>query len=113
MSPLGTGACSRSPGVYGEVTVGSPLTYFIAGVTQGEPAVDKGDLATPDARRSAGDRVELRAEFNPRGDGRVRRVAYNVSVRRGGACRGTVRVGVPRTTTQSAVESPPTYSSSG
>ncbi|MDQ4096823.1 MAG: hypothetical protein M3144_02995, partial [Actinomycetota bacterium] len=92
---------------------GDAVTYSIVGVTQDEPVLARGDVTTPDARATGGNSVELRAEFSPQGDGRVYRVAYHVSDGEGGVCEGTVKIAVPRTEKQPAVDSGTTYNSFG
>jgi hypothetical protein len=94
---------------------GDAVTIAIDGVTQDEPVRTLGDNTTPDARRTAaGDQVELRAERNPRRDGRVYRVAFTASDGNGGSCSGSVNVSVPRRQADVAVDSsPPSYGSFG
>jgi Tol biopolymer transport system component len=92
---------------------GDRVTYSTTGVTQDEPVVGRGDVTTPDARRAAGNSVEVRAERSPEGDGRVYRVAYDVADGRGGLCTGTAKIAVPRSKKQTAVDSEATYNSFG
>ncbi len=94
---------------------GDPTTYAITSVTQDEPVTGAGDDTTPDARRvSAPDELELRAERNPMGDGRVYRIRYTVFDGRGGSCRGVALVSVPRHRDEPAIDSaPPSYDSFG
>lgn len=61
---------------------------------------------------TSGDGVELRAEFNPRGDGRIYRLAFEVSDGKGGGCTGAVTVAVSRGV-RAAVDSGTTYNSFG
>jgi Tol biopolymer transport system component len=90
---------------------GDPITFAVSGVTQDEPVKGRGDSTRPDARLRA-DRLELRAERNPHGDGRVYRIAVTVSDGHGGSCSGTAKVSVPRQKQKHAVDSaPPNYDS--
>lgn len=92
---------------------GDPVTLTITRVTQDEPVTTAGDDTTPDARPvAAKDQVELRAERNPKRDGRVYRLHYVVSDGRGGSCRGMVKVSVPRHRAEPAIDSaPPSFDS--
>lgn len=72
-----------------------PLGYQIDTVTQDEPITGAGDDTSPDAQRS-GDQVLVRAERNPKGDGRVYRIAFTVTDSVGISCTGTTQVSVPR-----------------
>ena len=63
---------------------GDAVSLAIDGVTQDEPVAGKADNTAPDARRTAaGDSVELRAERNPQGDGRVYRISFTAPTARG------------------------------
>ena len=87
---------------------GDPVSIALTGVTQDEPVTDGMDKTGPDAAEGAPpNRVELRAERNPRGDGRVYRVAFRASDDQGGTCTGTVTVSVPRKKDVAAVDSAP------
>jgi Tol biopolymer transport system component len=91
---------------------GEPLTVQITGVTQDEPVTGRRDWTTPDAKLPGGAKVRLRAERNPKGDGRVYRVAVRVSDSDGASCDGTVQVEVRRHKHKPAVDSaPPSYDS--
>jgi dipeptidyl aminopeptidase/acylaminoacyl peptidase len=92
---------------------GDPVTLSIDGVTQDEPVRGTGDRTSPDARPNAdSNAVRLRAERNPRGDGRVYRIAFSVSDDRGKSCTGVATVDVPRRGKDEAVDSaPPEYDS--
>ena len=88
---------------------GDKLTLRISGVTQDENVkgvAGRGDRA-PDARRVAGhpNWIELRAERNPNGNGRVYRISYTVSDGKGGQCSGVEKVAVPRDRGGSAFDS--------
>jgi dipeptidyl aminopeptidase/acylaminoacyl peptidase len=92
---------------------GDAITLAVTGVTQDEPVRGRGDTTRPDARLRA-DRLQLRAERNPRGDGRVYVVAFTASDGDGGDCSGTAEVSVPRQKHKPAVDSaPPSYDSFG
>jgi uncharacterized repeat protein (TIGR01451 family) len=74
------------------------LTTTITGVTQDEPLVGLGSGPfSPDAVAVAGhpNEVQLRAERDGTGDGRVYRIATTVTDGHGGSCSGVVIVGVP------------------
>ena len=87
---------------------GDSVDLGITGVTQDEPMRGPADaVATTQPNR-----VRLRAERDPKGDGRVYRIAFEASDGRGGTCTGfataEVRKGTP------AVDSaPPSYDSFG
>jgi dipeptidyl aminopeptidase/acylaminoacyl peptidase len=92
---------------------GDALTFTIHGVSQDEPVKAQSDSSVPDARLRGG-RLELRAERNPHGDGRVYRIAFNASDGHGGTCSGTAKVSVPHQKNKPAVDSaPPSYDSFG
>jgi hypothetical protein len=86
---------------------GNPLTYTINGVTQDEPTA-----GAPDAQRVGGASLQLRAERNGTGDGRVYIVSYSVSDGLA-SCAGTVRVTVVHDQAHAAVISPNSYNSFG
>jgi Tol biopolymer transport system component len=94
---------------------GDPVTLAITGVTQDERVTGPGDHTAPDA--IAGDtpnQVRLRAERNRRGDGRVYRVAFDVTDSHGATCSGRVNVEVPKRRGVPAIDSaPPSYDSFG
>lgn len=104
-----------------EVTVGGvtdpdgdPVTVTITGVTQDEPVNGLGDGDTaPDAQAgSSSNRVLLRAERAGGGDGRVYTIAFTASDGQGGACSGSVKVGVPHDRGKgAAVDSGATFNS--
>ncbi len=89
------------------------ITYSVTEVTQDEPVMGRGDVTTPDARKTPGNGVEVRAEFSPEGDGRAYRATYEVSDGRGGLWGDTAKVAVPRSKTHPAVESGAAYNSFG
>ena len=88
---------------------GDAVTVTITGVTQDEPVGRR-----PDARAGASaDRVELRGQRLPRGDGRVYRTAFRASDGTD-ECSGEATVEVRRKKNQPAVDSePPSYDSFG
>ena len=92
---------------------GDLVTLSVDRVTQDEPVTANGDPTSPDARLGpASDTVSLRAERNPRGDGRVYRIAFTISDGRGESCSGEVSAFVPRHPKEPAVDSsPPSYDS--
>jgi hypothetical protein len=94
---------------------GDHVTITVDAVSQDEPLMGPGDKTSPDARRAAAsDRVELRAERSPRGNGRVYRIDFSASDGRGGSCSEAVEVVVPRKRNGAAVDSaPPSYDSLG
>jgi len=73
-----------------------PVSISISGVTQDEPTsgLVPGD-AGPDAGL-LGSSVDLRAERDARGNGRVYRVDFSAGDGQGGTCTGAVTVSVPR-----------------
>ena len=93
---------------------GDPVTLAIRAVTQDEPLRGFGTGNTaPDAARAARPNdVMLRAERSSRGDGRVYRVWFTATDGRGESCWGIVKVGVPRRTGATAIDSaPPSFNS--
>jgi hypothetical protein len=85
---------------------GDGVTLTVTGVTQDEPL-----SGTPDATLGPqSDQLSVRAERGR--DGRVYRIAFNVSDGKGGTCTGTATVTVPRNAHSAAVDSaPPSYDS--
>ena len=94
---------------------GEAVSVSVTGVTQDEPVSAQGDNTSPDARPGAGvDEILLRAEHNPKADGRTYRVGFRVTDVRGGTCDGEASVSVPRNPHSAAVDSaPPSYNSFG
>jgi dipeptidyl aminopeptidase/acylaminoacyl peptidase len=93
---------------------GDRITIALDGVTQDEPVTSPGDRTSPDAVDDHDGELRVRAERNPRGDGRVYRIAFTVSDGRGGSCSGVTAVSVPRKRHSRAVDSaPPSYDSFG
>jgi Tol biopolymer transport system component len=92
---------------------GDAVSTKVDEVTQDEPVRDKGDRTSPDAKRgSTPDQVELRAERDPKGEGRVYRISFSVSDGRGGICSESAQVTVRRHPHAPAVDSrPPSYDS--
>jgi hypothetical protein len=87
---------------------GDSVSFHIDAVTQDEPVTGMGDNTFPDAEFTAGgadsNQVRVRAERDPKNNGRVYRIAYTVSDGRGGSCDGIAKVGVPRKKSDSAVD---------
>jgi hypothetical protein len=70
---------------------GNPLTYAITDVRQDEPAGSQ-----PDAQLVSRNAVNIRAQRDGRGNGRVYEIAVTVTDEAdGGTCTGTVTVAVP------------------
>jgi large repetitive protein len=96
---------------------GDALAYVITAVRQDEKvkgiggSVDK----APDAKRVSGKPAEIRlkAERDPKANGRVYRIVYRVSDGRGGACTGVEKAGVPVKAGKKAVESAKSFNSFG
>lgn len=64
-----------------------------------------GDFTSPDAASGpASNQVYVRSERNPKGDGRVDRIAFSASDGKGGSCSGTAKVLVPRKKGETAVD---------
>jgi hypothetical protein len=89
---------------------GDALSFHIDSVSQDEPVSGAavGDGTSPDAGLVGGsadsNQVRVRAERNPKGNGRVYRIAYTVSDGNGGSCSGVAKVSVPRKKGQAAVD---------
>jgi hypothetical protein len=94
---------------------GDPVSITITRIRQDEPVTDSADKTSPDAVASgSSDRVDLRAERNPKGDGRVYEISFRASDGKGGSCSGAVRVTVPKNTQDAAINSaPPWFDSIG
>jgi hypothetical protein len=91
---------------------GDAVDLTVTGVTQDEPVRAQGDHTAPDAKEARRpDLVYLRAERNPRGDGRVYRIAFEASDVEGATCTGIARVEVRRHPHSAAIESPASYDS--
>jgi Tol biopolymer transport system component len=85
---------------------GDEVTVTVDGVTQDEPVGGSADA------RLGNERIRLRAERDPRGDGRVYRIAFTAVDGRGGECSGIATVEVRRHRNRPAVDSaPPSYDS--
>jgi hypothetical protein len=74
---------------------GDAVALQITGVTQDEPVTGPGANNAPDAAIGSATSVDLRAERDGSGDGRVYRIAFTGDDHRGGSCAGTAIVGVP------------------
>jgi dipeptidyl aminopeptidase/acylaminoacyl peptidase len=91
---------------------GDPVTIKIDGVTQDEPVTGRGDATSPDAIEQGDGELRIRAERDPRGDGRVYGITFTATDGRGGSCSGTATVSVPRKKRKPAIDSaPPSYDS--
>jgi hypothetical protein len=91
---------------------GDPVTITVDGVTQDEPVEGRGDSTSPDAIDDGDGQLRVRAERDPRGDGRVYRIAFTADDGHGDSCSGTATVSVPRKKRKPAVDSaPPSYDS--
>jgi Tol biopolymer transport system component len=87
---------------------GDAVSLTITGVTQDEPTGGVPDAALGPAANQA----SLRAKRDGGGDGRVYRVAFEVTDGRGGDCTGTATVGVPHNQgTVARDSSPPSFDS--
>jgi hypothetical protein len=86
---------------------GDPVTLSVDGVTQDEPLTRRYDARlTTDPGV-----VRIRAARDPRGDGRVYRIAFTASDG-SASCSGAVKVSVPRHRNRAAIDSaPPSYDS--
>ena len=87
---------------------GDAVDLEITGVTQDEPVGARDAIATTQPNR-----VRLRAERNPHGDGRVYRIAFEASDGRGGTCTGYATVGVRKGSGPAVDSAPPSYDSFG
>jgi hypothetical protein len=91
---------------------GDAITIAVDGVTQDEPVEGSGDSTSPDAIDDGDGQLRIRAERDPRGDGRVYRIAFTATDGRSGSCSGQATVSVPRKKRKPAVDSaPPSYDS--
>ncbi|HXV32501.1 MAG TPA: Ig-like domain-containing protein [Gaiellaceae bacterium] len=96
---------------------GDPLAYSITAVRQDEKVKGIGGTVdkAPDAKRVSGKPAEIRlkAERDPKANGRVYRILYRVADGRGGTCTGVEKVGVPVKAGKKAVESARSFNSFG
>lgn len=90
-------------------TQGLSVGVTVTGVRQDE-AVGK---SAPDAFLGDGNAVRLRAERDGSGDGRVYHVAFSAANQYGLTCTGTVKVSVPHSTAQPAIDGGPIFDSTG
>ena len=93
---------------------GDPITVIVQGVTQDEPVLGtaEGSGATsPDAQVSTGSQtVDIRAERDGTGDGRVYNILYIASDGKGGSCTGDLNVTVPHSNNKEpAIDSGQSY----
>ena len=89
------------------------VTFTFTSVTQDEPinGLGDGDMS-PDAAVS-GNQILLRAERAGTGNGRVYVVHFTATDAEGAHCSGTVRVSVPHSKKDPAIEGPQLYNSFG
>jgi von Willebrand factor A domain-containing protein 7 len=91
---------------------GDALSLLVTAITQDE-AVDapgSGNTA-PDGTGVGTPSASVRAERTGGGDGRVYAIRFSADDGRGGTCEGTVRVGVPKSSHGTAVDSGQNYDS--
>jgi len=88
---------------------GDAVDLEITGVTQDEPVTGPPDAVAT----SVPHRVRLRAERDPKGDGRVYRIAFEASDGRGAACTGFATAGVRKGGGAPVDSAPPSYDSFG
>lgn len=89
------------------------VTFTFTAVTQDEPINGLGDGDTsPDAAVS-GHQILLRAERAGTGNGRVYVVHFTATDAEGAHCSGSVKVSVPHSKKDPAVEGPQLYNSFG
>ncbi len=90
-----------------------PVTIRVESVFQDEPTLGRGEGLScnfcPDALWTGGPSVQLRAERDPAGNGRVYRVNFSATDGRTGFCRGTVTVCVPHDQARACVDDGPAY----
>ena len=98
-------------GITGVTDPDNNVTITITGVTQDEPTNGLGDGDTPiDAVINGDGTVLLRAERSGTGDGRVYRIAFTASDFEG-STSGVVKVSVPHSMKESAIEGVAIYNS--
>ena len=91
---------------------GNSITAQVTGVSQDEAIAKNGDASTDARLTDQPDAVELRADRDPRGDGRVYHVSFDATDSNGGSCTGEVTLGVRRHKDSPATDSgPPLYDS--
>ena len=88
---------------------GDAVDLAITGVTQDEPVTGPPDAVAT----SVPHRVRLRAERDPKGDGRVYRIAFEASDARGGTCIGFATAGVRKGGGAPVDSAPPSHDSFG
>lgn len=75
---------------------GDPVTFAVTSITQDEPVLGAGSGDTaPDGTGLGSGVVEVRAERDGAGNGRVYEVGFAASDSAGGSCTGSFRVAVP------------------
>ena len=89
------------------------ITITFPTVTQDEPVNGLGDGdVSPDAAVS-GNQILLRSERTGTGNGRVYVVHFTAMNSQGASCNGTVKVGVPHSKKDQAIEGPQLHNSFG
>ena len=90
---------------------GDSITITITGITQDEPTSSlKGKDLTPDGV-IVGDTVQLRAQKDQQGNGRVYEISFEADDGKGGTCTDSVNVVVPKNKKTSAVDDRQGYDS--
>jgi hypothetical protein len=90
---------------------GDPITITITGIHQDEPVATAPDSPGPDAALLGGDRIEIRAERDGGGNGRVYHVDFTATDSAGGACQGELLVTVPHNNGSQAIDDGELYDS--
>ncbi|MBJ6800279.1 PKD domain-containing protein [Geomonas propionica] len=85
------------------------ITLTITGITQDETINGLGDGDTSPDAVIQGDKALLRAERSGTGNGRVYRINFNAADGQGGACTGSVTVGVPHSKNDAIVDDGQNY----
>jgi hypothetical protein len=76
---------------------GDPVTTTIASIYQDEPVDEAGDSAfAPDGQGVGSATAEVRAERDGASNGRFYHIGFTADDGKGGTCKGTVMVGVPK-----------------
>jgi hypothetical protein len=87
------------------------ITFTFPVVTQDEPVNGLGDGDTSPDAAASGNQILLRAERAGTGNGRVYAVHFTATDEHGASCGGTVKVSVPHSKKDTAVEGPQLYNS--
>jgi|CXWL01.1.fsa_nt_gi hypothetical protein len=89
------------------------ITITFTAVTQDEPVNGLGDGDTSPDAAASGNQILLRAERAGTGNGRVYQVHFTALDDQGGSCSGSVKVGVPHSKKDPALEGAQLYNSFG